>query len=144
MGKPLKVVVVGDSQNTALRVAADLEQCGYDPSFSLVSTEADLGRAAREGCDLVVAWRTTPSLPAEKALEVLRAGGPPRPLIVYADSYIEEEIVELVRAGAADCLRKGDLTRLGAAVERELRAPQRPGRRPRCATRPTRGTATAR
>ena len=74
MGKPLKVVVVGDSQNIALRVAADLEQCGYDPTFTLVSTEADLGRAAREGCELVVAWRTTPSLPRKKPPGVLPSG----------------------------------------------------------------------
>jgi diguanylate cyclase (GGDEF)-like protein/PAS domain S-box-containing protein len=122
MGQPLKVVVVGDSQNTALRVAADLEQCGYEASFSLVSTEVDLSRASRETCDLVVAWRSSQSLPTEKALRTLRAGASRRPLIVYADSYTEAEIVGLVRAGAADCLRKGDLARLRVAVERELQA----------------------
>ena len=45
MGKLLKVVVVGSSQNDALRVAADLEQCGFDPSWSLVSSEAEVGDA---------------------------------------------------------------------------------------------------
>ena len=49
MAKPLKIVVVGDSRNLALRVAADLEQCGYETSFSLVSTEADLGQRHRRG-----------------------------------------------------------------------------------------------
>ena len=41
MGKPLKVVVIGDSQNTALRCAAELEQCGFEPTFRLASTDAE-------------------------------------------------------------------------------------------------------
>jgi diguanylate cyclase (GGDEF)-like protein/PAS domain S-box-containing protein len=122
MGKPLKVVVVGASRNEALRVAVDLEQSGYDPDFSLVSTETALAAAARHRPDLVVAWRSTSSLPAETVLATLRSAGLGAPVFVYASSYTEEEIVALVRAGAADCLRKGDLARLRAAVERELEA----------------------
>ncbi len=121
MGKPLKIVVVGRSRNEALRVAADLEQCGYDPSFCLVSTEPDLGDAVREGCDVVVACRGASSLPVEQVLQGARAVRPARPVLVYADSYTEEEIVALMRAGAADCLRKGDLGRLQLSLERELR-----------------------
>ncbi len=122
MGRPLKMVVVGDSQNAALRVAADLEQCGYDSSFSIVSTESNLARTVSEGCDLVIACRSTSSLPVPQILRIVRESGPTRPVLVYADSYTEEEIVALMRAGASDCLRKGDLERLRASVERELRA----------------------
>ena len=43
----LKIVVVADSQDEALRVSGDLEQCGYDPRFTLVSTEAGLSEAER-------------------------------------------------------------------------------------------------
>jgi diguanylate cyclase (GGDEF)-like protein/PAS domain S-box-containing protein len=120
MGQPLKIVVVGSAQNEALRVAADLEQCGFEPSFSLVSDETALSDAMDEGCDVVVAWQGTPSLPTEQALQAVRATGRARPVLVYADSYREEEIVALMRAGAADCLRRGDLPRLRASVEREL------------------------
>jgi diguanylate cyclase (GGDEF)-like protein/PAS domain S-box-containing protein len=121
MGKPLKIVVVGSSQNEALRVAADLEQCTSDPSFSLVANEAELGEALREGCDVVVAWRTASSLAPERVLQAVRATGQARPVLVYADSYEEEEIVALMREGAADCLRRGNLPRLRASLERELR-----------------------
>jgi diguanylate cyclase (GGDEF)-like protein/PAS domain S-box-containing protein len=122
MGKSLRVVVVGDSQSDALRVVADVEQCGYEPSFSLVSSEAALAGALHEGCDIVVAWRATPSLPLEQVLQAARAAGPGLPVIVYADSFTEEEIVDFVRAGAADCLRRGDLARLKPSLERELRS----------------------
>jgi diguanylate cyclase (GGDEF)-like protein/PAS domain S-box-containing protein len=122
MGRPLKIVVVGDSQNAGLRVAADLEQCGYDSSFAIVSTESNLTRTVSEGCDLVLACRSTSSLPVPLVLQIVRESGIPCPVLVYADKYTEEDIVALMRAGAGDCLRKGDLERLRASVERELSA----------------------
>ncbi len=120
MGKPLEIVVVADARNDALRVAADLEQCGFEPSFSLVSTSAELGDAVGEGCDVVVAWRATRSLLAEQVIEVVARSGKRCPVVIYADSYTEQEIVELMRAGATDCLRKGSLERLQDSLEREL------------------------
>ena len=81
---------------------------------------ADLGDAVREGCDAVLAWRATSSLLAEQVLEIVAGVGRRCPVFVYADSYTEQEIVELMRAGAADCLRKGDLARLKDSLEREL------------------------
>jgi len=120
MSRPLKIVVVGDSQKVALRIAADLEQCGYEPVFELASSDAQLSRAAGDGCDIVVASRESASLPPERALAVLRIGGHARPLIVWSESFTEEDIVALVRAGARDCVRKSDLRRLRTAVEREL------------------------
>lgn len=120
MGKPLKIVVVGDARHDALRVAADLEQCGFEPSFTLVSTAADLGEAVRDDCEAVVAWRATSSLLAEQVLETVADSGIRCPVLVYAESYTEQEIVELMRAGAVDCLRKGNLERLQDTIEREL------------------------
>ena len=43
------------------------------------------------------------------------------PVIVFSDDHTEEELVQLMRAGARDCLGRSALGRLGASVERELR-----------------------
>ena len=68
--------------------------------------------------------------------------GASRPSSSYAEAFTEDEIVGLVRAGARDCVRRGDVARLKAAVERErARGGVAPGRRPR--RRATRATATA-
>jgi hypothetical protein len=57
-----------------------------------------------------------------------------------ADSFTEDELVGHVRAGARDCVRRGDARRLDAAVERE-----RPGGAARGAhARRFRPTATRR
>ena len=125
MGEPLRVVVVGEASSAAERVAADLKECGYEPAVTLATAEADLADCSRESCDLVIAWRAAP-LSAERVLETLKAAGAPVPVFVYAEGYTEGELVALIRLGARDCLRPGDVQRLAAAVERE-RAEARPG-----------------
>jgi diguanylate cyclase (GGDEF)-like protein/PAS domain S-box-containing protein len=125
MGRPLRVLVVGDSQDAALRVAEDLSACGVvDPSLFFAATEADLDRLAGD-CELVVAWRCG-NLPALRVLDLwgARAGAPP--ILVYADAYTEAEIVALMRGGARDCIRRGDTARLSLALERETARDERP------------------
>jgi diguanylate cyclase (GGDEF)-like protein/PAS domain S-box-containing protein len=118
MGKPLKVVVVGDAQAAALRVASDLEEGGYEPAVFLAPGEADLERIA-PGCDLVVAWADATGVPPGRVLHLATERGDFPPVVVLADAYNEDDIVAFVRAGASDCVRRGDLERLKAAVERE-------------------------
>jgi diguanylate cyclase (GGDEF)-like protein/PAS domain S-box-containing protein len=118
MGKPLKVVVVGDTHAAALKVASDLEECGYEPAVYLAPGEADLERIA-PGCDVVLATGDATGLPPGRALELAAEHGGFPPVIVYAAQFAEDDYVALVRAGASDCVRQGDQGRLKAAVERE-------------------------
>jgi diguanylate cyclase (GGDEF)-like protein/PAS domain S-box-containing protein len=129
MGKPLKVVVVGDGHAAALKVASDLEQGGYEPAIFLASAEADLERLA-PACEIVLAWTDAVALPPARvlALAAERDGFPS--VIAYAESYTEDEVVRLVRAGACDCVRRGDHGRLNAAVERERSEPRHARARP--------------
>ena len=62
MGKPLKVVVVGDAHDAALAIATDLENGGFEPVLFLAPGEADLERIA-PGCDLVVACADATGVP---------------------------------------------------------------------------------
>ena len=117
MSKPLKVVVVGDAHTAALNVASDLEQGGFEPSVFLAPGEADLERIA-PGCELIVAWADATGVPPLRVIEMAGEGSFP-PVIVFSEAFTEDEIVGLVRAGARDCVRQGDVARLVAAVERE-------------------------
>ncbi len=121
MGRPLIVVVAADAQEAALKVAADLEQCGFLPDFSLARTEHELERAP-SGCDFLVAWRDSAGLPALRALDLWSARRDAPPAVVYGESFSEDEIVSFMRAGARDCLRRGDLARVRSAFEREAAA----------------------
>ena len=117
MSKPLRVVVVGDAHTAALNVASDLEQGGFEPSVFLAPGEADLERIA-PGCELIVAWADATGLPPLRVIEMAVDGSFP-PVIVCSEAFTEDAIVGLVRAGARDCVRRGDVARLGAAVLRE-------------------------
>ena len=52
-------------------------------------------------------------------------------MVVYSEAFTEDEIVGFVRAGASDCVRRGDVARLEAAVlrERDRAASRRAGGR---------------
>jgi diguanylate cyclase (GGDEF)-like protein/PAS domain S-box-containing protein len=117
MGKPLKVVVVGDAHTAALSAASDLEQCGFEPAVFLAPGEADLERIA-PGCELILAWADATGVPPGRVIEMSVEGSLP-PVVVCSEAFTEDEIVGFVRAGARDCVRRGDVARLEAAVLRE-------------------------
>jgi diguanylate cyclase (GGDEF)-like protein/PAS domain S-box-containing protein len=120
MGKPLKVVVVADAHVTAVSVASDLESSGYEPSVFLAPGEADLQRLAQTG-EIIVASADASGVPPARVLELAQEQGFP-PVIVRAEAFSEDEVVALVQAGAADCVRREDAVRFRAAVDRERRA----------------------
>jgi diguanylate cyclase (GGDEF)-like protein/PAS domain S-box-containing protein len=132
MGRPLRVVVVGDAHTAALNVASDLESCGFEPAVFLAPSPADLERVA-PGSDLIVAWADATGLPPGRLIEMAAERNYP-PVIVVAEAFTEDEIVGFVRAGARDCVRRGDVARLNAAVDRE---------RAGAASRPAQGRGTA-
>ncbi len=117
MGKPLRVVVVGDSHAAALRIVGDLERAGYEPAAFLAPGEADLERLA-PGAEIVIALADATSLPPLRVLVLASERAFP-PVVVVADAFSEDDMVGYVRAGARDCVRRGDPARLEAAVERE-------------------------
>ncbi len=117
MGEALRVVVVGDAHPAALNVASDLKEAGFEPAVFLASGEADLERIA-PGCELIVAWTDATGVPPGRVIEVAGEKGFP-PVVVFSEAFTEDEIVGHVRAGARDCVRRGDTARLKAAVECE-------------------------
>ena len=117
MAKPLRVVVVGDEHGAALTVGEELEKSGYEPAIFLAPGEAELERLAPTS-ELVIAWAHALSLPLPRVLALASEHAYP-PVVVMAESLSEDEIIAFMRAGARDCVRRGDHVRLEAAVERE-------------------------
>ncbi len=122
MGTPLRVLIVDDAEDDALRIVEELRLGGYDPAFSRVETGPELVDALPgEPWDILVSDHTLPRFSAVGVLEVLRQRQIDLPVIVVSGKVAEEELVAVMKAGAQDCLLKGNLGRLGAAVDRELR-----------------------
>lgn len=119
---PLRVLVVEDSEFDARLAIGLLQTAGYEVTSRRVDTATDLQEALqRERWDLVLADHQMPGLDAAQALRLVQESGQDVPFIVVSGGIGEETAVALMKAGAHDSLRKGNLTRLVPVVERELR-----------------------
>src|SRR3989440_6142438 len=125
MGKPLRVLMVEDSEDDALLVLRELRAAGYDLTHERVDTAAALEAALdRHPWDLVIGDYSMPHFSGTAALAMLRERGLDVPYICVSGTITEELAVAAMKAGAHDYVTKGQLKRLLPAIERELREAQ--------------------
>jgi len=125
MGKPLRVLMVEDSEDDALLVLRELRAAGYDLTHARVDTAAALEAALdRHPWDLVIGDYSMPHFSGTAALAMLRQRGLDVPYICVSGTITEELAVAAMKAGAHDYVTKGQLKRLLPAIERELREAQ--------------------
>jgi PAS domain S-box-containing protein len=119
--EPLRLLHVEDSDDDAELVLRELARSGFEVTRHRVELAASLETALEQDWDLVLCDYTLPHLDAPTALEIVRKRCAHVPFIVVSGTVGEETAVEVMRAGANDYLLKGNLTRLGPAVRREVR-----------------------
>lgn len=120
--RPLRVLIVEDSDDDALLLVRSLRLAGYDLIFQRVETAETMAAAlAGQAWDLVVSDYSMPGFSALEALQVLKQSGFDIPFIVLSGNIGEETAVESMRAGAHDYVMKGNTARLLPAIDRELR-----------------------
>jgi DNA-binding response OmpR family regulator len=121
MARPLRVLLVEDSESDALLVTRELRRAGYDAVVTRVETAEAMDAAlAQGGWDIIISDYALPHFNASAALSIAQAKTD-LPFIVVSGTIGEETAVEMMRSGAHDYLMKNSLKRLGAAVGRELR-----------------------
>ena len=121
MKKPLRVLVVEDSEDDASLVVRELKRGGYAPTFQRVETAAALQTALRnQECDVIIADYNLPNFNALEALRLLKDSGLDLPFIVVTGSITDDTAVAAMKAGAHDYIMKDNLKRLAPAIEREL------------------------
>src|SRR5213082_768056 len=125
MGKPLRVLMVEDSEDDARLMLRELRGAGYDLTHERVDTAAALEAALdRHPWDLVIGDYSMPHFSGTAALGMLRQRGLDVPYICVSGTITEELAVAAMKAGAHDYVTKGQLKRLLPAIERELREAQ--------------------
>lgn len=122
MNERLRLLLVEDSEDDALLLKRELEKGGFAPEIRRVET-ADAYRAAlaEGGWDLVIGDYVLPAFGGQDALKILRSLDPDLPFIIVSGVVGEDVAVETMKAGANDYVLKHNLTRLAAAVRRELK-----------------------
>jgi two-component system cell cycle sensor histidine kinase/response regulator CckA len=119
---PLRVLFVEDTEDDAVLILRELGRSGYVPKWKRVEDAPNM-RAALEGeeWDIVLSDWSLPRFSALAALAVLKEVRPDLPFLIVSGTIGEETAVEALRAGALDFVLKGNLSRLGPAIKRELR-----------------------
>ena len=121
MGKPLRVLIVEDSEDDALLVVRELQRGGYKVTSERVETAQAMQAALeRKKWDVVIADYTLPNFSAPAALQLLHESGLDLPFIVVSGTIGEDTAVATMKTGAHDYIMKSSLKRLVPAIEREL------------------------
>ena len=121
MGKPLRVLFVEDMKIDALLTVRELKRSDYDVTFERVETAEAMNAALdRQAWDIVICDHVMPLFTSSGALKLLQEKGLDLPFIIVSGCIGEETAVAAMKAGAHDYIMKDNLTRLPAAIEREL------------------------
>ena len=122
MSRPLRVLIVEDSEDDTQLLLHELRRGGYDPMHERVDSATAMEQAlAGQQWDMVIADYSIPNFSSMAALALLKEQGHDLPFIIVSGTITEETAVGTMKAGAHDYLLKGNLKRLIPAIERELR-----------------------
>ena len=122
MAKPLRLLVVEDNPADTELLLHQLHRDGYQVAHWCVETAKALAAALEEQTwDLVVSDYVLPTLNGMDVLAAVRRYSPDLPFIMLSGAVGEEMAAAAMKAGANDFVRKGNLNRLSAAIDRELR-----------------------
>jgi signal transduction histidine kinase len=121
MAKPIRILLVEDSEDDALLLERHLKKSGFDAIVTRVDSLADLKKALRSGChDIILSDYNLPGFNGFAVIEEMRSTNLDLPAIIISGAVGEEVAAQLMRMGASDFIRKENLSRLAVAIDREL------------------------
>lgn len=119
---PLRTLLVEDNRDDAELILMELRRGGRAPIAQRVETAAQMTAALDEHTwDVIISDYSLPTFDALTAFSLVRERNLDIPFIVVSGTAGEDKAVEAMRTGVHDFLFKGQLRRLVAAIERELR-----------------------
>jgi len=121
MVKPLRLLMVEDSEDDVMRIIHALREGGYDPKFEQVKTPPEMEAAiSASKWDVILCDYELPNFSGLSALAFLKEKGVDVPLIIVSRLTGEEPVAQCIRQGALDYIAKDNLSRLVSVIDREL------------------------
>jgi len=122
MGKPLKVLLIEDSEDDAFLLTRKLKVDGFDPVITRVDTEERMKEEIlKDNWDVIISDFALPKFDGLSALRIYKEAQLDIPFLIVSGTIGEEVAVNAMKQGAHDYLMKDKLDRLVPAIERELR-----------------------
>ena len=121
MNKPLRILMVEDSEDDALFLRKALQNGGYEVTSQVVETAASM-RAALESqnWDVITSDHSMPQFDAKRALDLAKELRPEIPFIIVSGEIDINLAVTLMKNGAKDYIQKRELVRVVPAIERAI------------------------
>ena len=119
--KPLRALIVDDSEDDVLLIIRELKKGGYNPVYESVETAATMEKSIKDKpWDIILCDYKMPNFSAPSAIALLKETSIDIPIIIISGAIGEETAVECMRLGARDYIMKGNFHRLCPVIEREL------------------------
>ncbi len=123
MGKPLRILLVEDSERDAALLLLYLRRGGYEPILNRVQNPIMMKAQLDSGdWDVVISDFNLPGFNAYAALKVLRESGRRLPCIVLSSEISEAIIAGVTEAGAVAYVCKYEMRQIVPAIERAMQA----------------------
>jgi signal transduction histidine kinase len=121
MEKPLRVLIIEDSEDDTLLLVRQLKKDGYNPLYERVDSAAGVEDALqKQTWDIVISDYVLPEFSGLEVLNRLQENRLDIPCIIMSGRITDETAVAAMKAGARDYVMKDNLKRIGPAIEREL------------------------
>jgi PAS domain S-box-containing protein len=118
----LQVLTIEDSVEDSELIQLELKRAGFDLSIHRVETENEMRSSLeKKKWDLITSDFQMPHFSALEALRIWKETEQEVPFFIISGVINNEEAIELMKAGATEYILKNHLSRLGPAVERELK-----------------------
>lgn len=122
MRRHLRVLLVENSEDTALLLLEQLKRGDYDVVMERVETAIGMEEALTKTWDIVLVNDGLPQFNTLAALKLLRGTGQNLPFIIVSEQIEKNVNVPVLKEGASNGVMKTNLTRLLSVVEKELRS----------------------
>jgi PAS domain S-box-containing protein len=122
MSRFLRLLIVEDSKDDAEQLLKVLQPAGYEPAYEIVETLPAMRTALEHHeWDVIASDHSPPQFSALAALALAKELRPSSPFIVVSDDNDLNLAVSLVKGGARDYIRKGELSRLVPTIDEVMR-----------------------
>ena len=120
--KPIRVLIIEDSDDDVLLLVRQLKKDGYRPIYDQVyGAEAMRKALKKQTWDVILCDNSMPGFSAFDALDIYKEKGLDLPFIIVTGAIAYKNAAEIIKAGAHDYIIKNDLTQLTIAIDRALR-----------------------
>lgn len=122
MNKPIRVLIVEDSEDDTLLLVRQLKKGGYNPTYNQVDTAEAMSEAfEKQTWDVILCDNSMPGFNAFDAFALYKEKRLDLPFIIVSGAIVYENALAIMEAGAHDYILKNDLAELTPAIDRALR-----------------------